>query len=116
MMRQRFTSSWPAFVAVLLTFGLGAALTWRKWPDATTDFGSQLYLPWRIASGEVLYRDINYLTGGPLSQLYHALLFKTFGVSMLPIFVSNLALGLGLLISLYWFFLKCADVWTATLI
>src|SRR5213595_3718143 len=107
-MRQRFTSSWPAFVAVLLTFGLGAALTWRKWPDVLTDFGSQLYLPWRIASGEVLYRDLMYLTGGPLSQHYHALLFKVFGVSMLPLFISNLALGLAVEILLYGFFLVCA--------
>jgi hypothetical protein len=113
--QRRFAFSWPGLVAVLGAYVLGAALTWRKWPDVLTDFGSQLYLPWRIAEGSVLYRDVMYLTGGPLSQHYHALLFKIFGVSMLPLFISNLALGFGLLILLYRFFLNCSDIWTATL-
>src|SRR6478609_7170769 len=116
VMPRRLASAWLGLVAVLATYGLGAALTWRKWPDVLTDFGLQLYLPWRIASGEVLYRDVMYLTGGPLSQHYHALLFKICGVSMLPVFVSNLVLGVALVILLYGFFLACADAWTATLV
>ena len=87
---QRGAASLVGLLTVLTTYALGALLTWRKWPDVLTDFGSQLYLPWQIASGSVLYRDVTYLTGGPLSQHYHALLFKVFGVSMLPIFLSNL--------------------------
>jgi hypothetical protein len=72
-------------------FGLGGAAvalcvavltmqTWRKWGDMLVDFGVQLYLPWRLSTGTVLYRDVAYLTGGPLSQYYHALLFQIFGV------------------------------------
>lgn len=33
-------------------------LTWMKWPDIWEDFGAELYIPWRITEGEVLYRDI----------------------------------------------------------
>jgi hypothetical protein len=110
-----FTERLGLFV-VLLVYAMGAWLTWRRWPDLLVDFGEQLYLPWRISAGSVLYRDVMYLTGGPLSQYYHAMLFKVFGVSFLTLILSNLAIGLGLLLLMYWRFLACSDVWTATTI
>jgi hypothetical protein len=91
-------------------------LSWRKWPDLLVDFGTQLYLPWQISSGAVLYRDVMYLTGGPLSQHYHALLFSLFGPSLLVIVISNLLIGIGLLVLIYRLFLASSDVWTATVI
>jgi hypothetical protein len=100
-----------AVVALCLT--LLAAQTWRKWGDMLVDFGVQLYLPWKLSTGAVLYRDVAYLTGGPLSQYYHALLFRVFGVSLLTIVVSNLVI-LSLLVALvYVCFYRMADAWTA---
>ena len=87
--------------------------TWRKWPDLVVDFGAQLYMPWQISTGAVLYRDVNYLAGGPLSQHYHALLFKLFGVSFLTLVVSNLAVLALLLAAIYLCFYRCADQLTA---
>jgi hypothetical protein len=104
------------FTVIALTYALGAWLTWRKWADVLVDFGIQLYLPWRISAGDVLYRDVMHLAGGPLSQYYHALLFKLFGVSYLTVIISNLAIGFGLLLLVYRFFLACSDLWTATTI
>ena len=101
-------------ILVLAGYALALALSWRKWPDLLVDFGTQLYLPWQLASGSVLYRDVMYLTGGPLSQHYHALLFALFGPSLLTIVISNLLLGLGLLVLMYRCFLASSDVWTAT--
>jgi len=112
----RISSESVGLLIVVVTYGLGAWLTWRKWPDLLVDFGEQLYLPWRISAGSVLYRDVMYLTGGPLSQYYHAALFKVFGVSFLTLIVSNLAIGLGLLVLMYRRFLACADALTATTI
>jgi len=66
------------------------ALTWGKWPDIVSDYGRELYIPWRLAEGQVLYRDLFYLNG-PLSPYYHALLFRVFGVSLLTLVASNLA-------------------------
>ncbi len=103
-------------IIVTMVYAIAAGLTWRKWPDPLIDCGIQLYLPWRISTGSVLYRDVTYLTGGPLSQYYHALLFKLFGVSLSTLIFSNLAIGLGLLILIYQRFLACSDVWTATTI
>src|SRR5262245_47947682 len=103
-------------VVVLFGYALALALSWRKWPDLLVDFGTQLYLPWQLVSGSVLYRDVMYLTGGPLSQHYHALLFSLFGPSLLTIVVSNIILGAGLLVLMYRCFLATSDVWTATAI
>src|ERR1043165_10183671 len=51
--------------------------SWRKWTDVLIDFGLQLYTPWQLAQSKVLYRDVAYLAGGPLSQYFHALLFRS---------------------------------------
>ncbi|MDB6109764.1 MAG: hypothetical protein JWR69_1514 [Pedosphaera sp.] len=107
---------WWGLIVVAITFVTAAALTWRKWPDTLIDFGLQLYLPWKIYTGSVLYRDVMYLTGGPLSQHYDALLFKLFGVSLLTLVISNLTIAAGLLLLIYRRFLAATDAWTATTI
>ena len=104
----------PALVGVL--FILFAALTWRKWPDFLIDFGVQLYVPWRINEGQVLYRDLFYMSGGPLSQYFNALLFKIFGVSFSTLIWANLVFAAGLLVIVYRRFLAVSDALTATTI
>ena len=68
-----------------------AAVTWRRWPDLLIDFGQQLYIPWRLAAGERLGRDLLYFHG-PLSQHWNALLFRVFGVSFSTLIAANLVL------------------------
>ena len=72
-------------------FALLAAVTWRRWPDLLIDFGQQLYIPWRLAEGERLGRDLLYVHG-PLSQHWNALLFRIFGVSFSTLIGANLLL------------------------
>jgi hypothetical protein len=112
----RISTRWFGLIIVLIAFFVGAWLTWRKWPDVLVDFGIQLYLPWSISTGSVLYRDVMHLAGGPLSQYYHALLFSIFGASYLTIVISNLTIALALVVLIYRSFLACSDVWTATTI
>lgn len=79
----------------------GAAMcywSWGTWPDVLIDFGRELYVPWRIAAGSVLYVDIAYFNG-PLSPYWNALWFRLFGASLLTLTVCNLVL-LALLIAL----------------
>jgi hypothetical protein len=66
--------------------------------------------------GDVLYRDMMYLTGGPLSQYFNALLFKIFGVSFRTLIFANLAITAGMLVLVYRRFLAAADRLTATMI
>ena len=67
------------------------ALTWRKWPDAIVDFGRELYVPWRLAQGDVLYVDIAYFNG-PFSPYFNATLFRLFGSSLTTMIVTNVVL------------------------
>ncbi len=107
---------WLGLGIVAIAFVLAAALTWRKWPDLLVDFGGQLYIPWRLANGAVLYRDLFYFAGGPLSQYFNALLFKIFGVSFSTLIFANLALTAAMVFLIYRRFLAAADIWTAALV
>src|SRR3989337_197721 len=71
---------WLGPALLVVAFVALAWWSWRKWPDLQYDFGNQLYLPWRLSEGQVLYADIDYKEG-PLSQYLNALLFLLFGVS-----------------------------------
>ncbi|HXR45966.1 MAG TPA: glycosyltransferase family 39 protein [Candidatus Limnocylindrales bacterium] len=109
-------SKWAGLAVVAVAFVVLAVVTWRKWPDVLVDFGLQLYLPWRICEGQVLYRDLHYLAGGPLSQYFNALLFKIFGVSFRTLIFANLAITAAMLVLIYRRFMAAADRWTATTI
>ncbi len=76
----------------------------------------QLYIPWRLADGAVLYRNLYYMAGGPLSQYYHATLFKIFGASFLTLIISNLTIAAALLLLIYRRFHQATDTLTASLI
>ena len=99
-----------------MAFVLMATLTWRKWPDAIIDFGCQLYIPWRLSEGAVLYRDLYYFAGGPLSQYFNALLFKIFGVSYSVLIAANLAFSAVVVGFIYRRFFAITDALTATTI
>jgi hypothetical protein len=113
---RRRSSTWLGSAIVTLAFVTAAGLTWRKWPDALVDFGMQLYLPWKISHGLVLYRDAKYLTGGPFSVYFNAQLFKIFGASLMTLAFANLLIAAGLVALMYRRFLKVSDALTATLI
>jgi hypothetical protein len=107
---------WTGLMVVALAFTFAAAISWRRWPDLIVDFGGQLYIPWRLANGAVLYRDLFYFAGGPLSQYFNALLFKIFGVSFLTLIMANLAFAAAILLLIYRRFVAATDVLTATTI
>ena len=74
-----------AAAAVLLGF------TWGAWPDVIVDFGRELYVPWQLGQGKVLYRDIAYFNG-PLSPSLNALWFALFGTGLRTLVLCNLAI------------------------
>jgi hypothetical protein len=81
---------------------LGAALTtiafliyplllwrgWGRWNDVLVDFGRELYVPWRLAEGDLLYRDIAYFNG-PLSPYWNAMWFSVTGPSLMTMTIVN---------------------------
>src|SRR5258705_3383483 len=82
---------------------VGAAVlvrTWGTWPDVLVDFGGELYVPWRLAEGDVLYRDVAYFTG-PLSPYFNAAVFRIFGASFLALVIANLVVLGGIAVLLH---------------
>ena len=63
----------------------------------------------------MLGRDVTDLAGGPLSQYFHALVFKLFGVSFTALIVTSLVLLALFVGMLYGLFVRAADRWTAVM-
>ncbi len=114
--REKGFADWVVVVLLGGVFAGLSAWSWRKWPDTLVDYGTALYLPWQLASGKVLCRDMTNLAGGPLSQYFHLLIFRLFGVSFTALLVANLVLVALLIWMLYRLFLRASDQWTATMI
>ncbi len=96
-----------AFVALLIW-------TWRKLPDPLIDFGRELYVPWQLAEGESLYRDIAYFNG-PLSPTFNAAVVRLFGVSFSTLLWTNVVLAALLTVMLYRFLARGFGPLSATL-
>ncbi len=102
---------WPAILILGLSM---ATISWLKWPDLLIDYGSQLYLPWQLSEGKVLYRDLDYLFG-PFSVYLHALLFKIFEPGIMVLAWFNLGVVAALSSLIYLLFKYFSDSLTATL-
>lgn len=76
------------------------ALTWRGWADPLVDFGRELYVAWRLAEGERLYRDIAWWSG-PLSAHWNALWFRLFGPGLMVLAAVNGVVLAGVAAMLY---------------
>ena len=89
-------------------------LTWRRWPDVIVDFGRELYVPWRLSEGAVLYTDIAYFNG-PISPYFNALMFHWFGASLTTLVMTNVVLLLVLVTLIYLLLTRAFGVGTAFL-
>ena len=87
-------------ITTLLLFVSYSYWSWYKWPDLLVDFGHELYVPWRISEGAVLYKDLAHLYG-PLSQIYHSIIFSVFLPSYSLIVLSNFSILVVALVFLF---------------
>lgn len=86
----------------MLAAALAGALhaSWRKWPDPVIDFGRELYLPWRLSQGAVLYRDLDSIYG-PLSPYFNASVFALTGPGLMWLAAVNLVIYAVIVVLLY---------------
>ena len=70
-----------AFRLLWLTYVILLIGSWGRWTQPIVDHGREMNVPARIAAGEVLYQDVQYLYG-PLAPQLNALLFSVFGVRL----------------------------------
>lgn len=92
--RLRVVRSAGGPLALAAAFAALAAWSWQRQGDVQIDFGNELYVAWRLASGDHLYRDIA-LRHGPLSHYLNAGVFRVFGASIRALVLCNLAILAG---------------------
>jgi hypothetical protein len=76
-------------------------VSWLKWPDPLIDFGRELYLPWRITQGALLFKDDAHLYG-PLSPYLNSVFFRLGGVGLTTLVAANVVIYAGILSLLYY--------------
>jgi len=98
---------------IAIAFLLLTWLGWLKWNDPLTDFGAELYVPWQLHEGAVLYRDLASFKG-PFSPYLNLLWFDLFGVSLRTLAWANLGILVLLTSGLTLLVRRCTDRLTAT--
>ena len=78
-----------SFLLIGLAFAWLLKMSWFRWGDLVIDLGREMYVPAKLASGSVLYRDIFYLYG-PFSPYFNALLYKIFGTHILSLVLGGI--------------------------
>jgi hypothetical protein len=58
--------SLPARALPYAVFAILVAISWNRWIEPYVDTGRELMVPWRVAGGERLYRDVQF-PHGPLA-------------------------------------------------
>ena len=111
---RRSLAKWWGPVFLALVFLSLTAWSWRKWADILVDFGRELYIPWQLSTGKVLYLDVFYFNG-PFSPYLNALWFKIFGVSFTTLILCNLAILACLTVLMFLLIKKSSDALTATI-
>lgn len=107
-----------AFVAGLLIVfaaaGFAMSETWLCWPDILIDTGREVYVPWRLSEGDVLYRDV-IIINGPISSYLNAMWFRIFGAGVHQLLWLNGMILAGVLAMLYAGAYRIGKFWGATM-
>lgn len=104
---------WLGTGLVLAAFVWQAMVAWNKEPDVFIDFGRELYVPWRLAEGDALYRDLAYFSG-PVSPYFNALVFTLFHPGIRVLALANLVIAAALVEAIYLLALATTDRVAAT--
>ena len=93
-------ADWRARTFLLAVFIGLTFYTWAQWGDLHVDTGREMYVPAMLARGKMLYRDLWY-PYGPLAPYLEALFFRIFGVHLVVLYISGLAIALCFTFVLY---------------
>ncbi len=96
----RRTEDWLARAFLFAVFIGLAIYTWARWGDLSIDTGHEMYVPAMLAQGKMLYRDL-WFPYVPLAPYLQALLFRIFGVHLVVLYMSGLAITLCFAFVLY---------------
>ena len=102
--RGRGWWQWAPPIFLLGIVAAQSAWIWGRVGDLLIDFGDQLYVPWQLSTGKVLYRDV-FSVFGLFSSYFNAGLMWLFGANVHVILTANLVL-LGAAVVLIYFLLR----------
>jgi hypothetical protein len=88
---RRVSPAWQAFPYAVFAFLY--VVSFKRWLIPFQDSGRELNVPARLASGEVLYRDVGYFFG-PLPAYLDALVIRIFGRDLDVLVALRTALAL----------------------
>ena len=93
MLGDRYKAYWhkgriPALI-IASAFIYLLNISWLRWGSLLIDTGRELYVPWSILSGKMLYKDIFY-EFGPLTPYLNALLCVIFGVHIRSFIIAGI--------------------------
>ncbi len=100
---------------VVLAFAVMLVMSWRRWADLIVDYGREVYVPWRLSEGSVLYRDVASFYG-PLSSYVNSVIFRVFGDSLIWIQSFNILLIVALAYFIYRLFEEDGDKLTPVVV
>jgi hypothetical protein len=106
---------WQSLLTIYLLIVVMLLLSWRRWCEPIVDFGRELYVPWQLSAGKMLYRDIAYFNG-PFSPYFNSIVFRMFGDSLMTLAIANGLLLAAMLTLLRAIIAKIADAAIATII
>jgi hypothetical protein len=108
-MKSRFNPAiFICITAVILAGVVMFYLSWLKAPDILVDFGRELYVPWQLSEGKLLYRDLVYWNG-PISPYLNALVFSLFGATVHTLLGFNVFIIIAISVFVFLLFIEDGD-------
>jgi len=89
-----------ALAALVAIWAAKVYTTWGAWGNLTIDSGHEMYVPWMMTRGKVLYRDMWYMYG-PGAPYLNYFWFRMFGARLEVLYWAGSLSALGSAIFLY---------------
>ena len=93
-------AKWAGLAALVVLWAWKFYSTWAAWGNLTIDSGHEMYVPWMLARGKMLYRDVWFLYG-PGGPYFTSWLFRLFGARLNVLYWAGSVSALGSAIFLY---------------
>jgi hypothetical protein len=93
-------TTYGALLALVALWAVKVYTTWAAWGNLTIDSGHEMYVPWLLAEGKTLYRDVWFLYG-PAAPYFNSYLFRLFGAQLNVLYWAGSLSALGSAIFLY---------------
>ena len=87
--KKFYGRGYASCLVIVLALAYLLKTTWFRWGDLIIDLGREMYVPAKLASGAVLYRDIFYLYG-PFPPYFNAFLYKILGANILSLVIGGI--------------------------